>query len=298
MITAENVSVYFYKGFLKKKIVALDNFNLEIKKGDFVGLVGQNGAGKSTAMYCLLGLINPKSGKILIDGFPPVPGSGIYNNISYLPEEPHYHDFLTIGEALSFYNSLYNNPSPKKKLEKLLEDFGLKGFEDLVIKKCSKGMKQKLGIAQCLASEAGIYFLDEPTRGLDPIVTRFLKQKLVELSKKGCTIIMNSHVLSEVETLANRVAIIEKGKVILQDTVKNLTGAHTNKYYVELEKIPGLPSYFKRIDKNSSALCGEIPEKNLYQFMLFLKKKKSRLYVCSLNKATLEDSFYNIIKGA
>jgi ABC-type multidrug transport system ATPase subunit len=222
----------------------------------------------------------------------------MYNNIGYVPEEPHYHDFLTVDEALYFYSGLYNKTVTKKQRDEILGEMGLYDQRNVRIKKCSKGMKQKMGIAQALITEPDILFLDEPTRGLDPIISRYFKQRLVKMKEKGCTIIINSHVLSEVESLANRAVIIDKGRVIVQDELVNITNSGEGRYSVEYEADDVKPpAYLKDYKANGSLVSGNIPERELFNFTAFLEKNKLKMHKCLLNRMTLEDSFFKIIKG-
>ena len=195
MIVAENVHVRFRRGLRRRQIQALNGLNLEVREGDFFALVGQNGAGKSTAMYCFLGLMKPTSGKVQVMGKTPGLGSPLYEGVAYLPEEPHYHLYLTVEEATRYYASLYGKRIPDKTINEALERLGLAQFKSLRLAKCSKGMKQKVGIAQCLIHETRLLFLDEPTRGLDPLVIREFRESLLEIHQRGATIVMNSHVL-------------------------------------------------------------------------------------------------------
>jgi len=284
--------------FKSTRVKALEDVSLTINRGDCFAMIGQNGAGKSTAMYCLLGLIKPQKGTVTIDGKEFELGSSMYNNIGYLPEEPHYHDFLTIDEALYFYSGLYNKTITKQQRDEILGEMGLFDQRHTRIKKCSKGMKQKLGIAQAIITEPDILFLDEPTRGLDPIISRYFKQRLINMKQKGSTIIINSHVLSEVESLANRAVIIDKGRVVLQDELINITNSGEGRYQVEYEgKDVKRPAYLKNSRTTGALVTGSIPEDEFHEFMMFLNKNKLKLHKCLLNRMTLEDSFFNIIKG-
>jgi len=297
VIIAEDLAVKFGKGVFKRKIKALDGLNLEVKEGDFLALIGQNGAGKSTAMYCFLGLLRPSSGSVTIFGKPPELGTDIYERIAYLPEEPHYHTYLTVEEAVTFYSSLYRRPVSKKRIKDTLEMLGLAEFKDLRLDKCSKGMKQKVGIAQCLIQKPSLLFLDEPTRGLDPLIVKEFRDILVTMHKEGATIVMNSHVLSEIEMVANRVAIIDKGKLVVQDSISKLVGLDTDEYVVEFEPGESLPEYFNKTDKTDNGLRGTIPDGQLYDFMDYTKAAGLKVFLCAKRKNTLEDSYISILKG-
>jgi ABC-2 type transport system ATP-binding protein len=289
--------MHFRRGLLGPKIHALDGMSLEVREGDFFALVGQNGAGKSTAMYCFLGLLRPTSGKMEVMGRKPELGSPLYASVAYLPEEPQYHLYLTVEEAIRYYASLYGQRPGAKAIDDLLDRLGLGPFRKLRLAKCSKGMKQKVGIAQCLIRETRLLFLDEPTRGLDPIIVRDFREILRELHRRGATIVMNSHVLSEVEMLANRVAIIEKGKVIAQDDLQTLMTLNQEVYSVLVEAKGSLPAYLKVVDRQGDAVRGSIPAAQLFEFMDYVRQEGLRVLDCSLQRASLEDSFVRILKG-
>ncbi len=137
---------------------------------------------------------------------------------------------------------------------------GLAQFKTLPLAKCSKGMKQKVGIAQCLLHETRLLFLDEPTRGLDPLVVREFREALQEIHRRGATIVMNSHVLSEIEMLANRVAIIDGGKVVVQDELRNLLVPNQELYAVAFEANGSTPDYLTSIERLGNLVRGSIPK--------------------------------------
>ena len=297
MIVAENLHMHFRRGVLRKQVKALNGLSLDVREGDFFALVGQNGAGKSTAMYCLLGLLKPTSGKVTVMGQTPELGSPLYRSVAYLPEEPHYHLYLTVEEATRYYASLYGRRIPTKTISDTLEKLGLAEFKDLRLSKCSKGMKQKVGIAQCMLQEARLLFLDEPTRGLDPLVVREFREALREIHQRGATIVMNSHVLSEIEMLANRVAIMERGRVVVQDELHNLLTLDKELYTVTFEANGSMPDYVTSVERVGNFAKGTIPKERLYDFMEFSRNAGLQLQECSLKKISLEDSFFKIIKG-
>ncbi|MGC2424645.1 MAG: ABC transporter ATP-binding protein [Nitrospirota bacterium] len=298
MLTVENLSVHFTKGLFRKKIKALDGLNLEVKDGDFFALIGQNGAGKSTAMYCFLGLIHPTAGNVKVFGETPELGTGIYDEIAYLPEEPHYDLYLTVEEAVTYYSSLYRKRVSAKEVADVLDRLGLSEFKDLKLSKCSKGMKQKTGIAQCILNKPRLIFLDEPTRGLDPIAVMEVRDILVELNRAGATIIMNSHVLSEIETLANKVAIIEKGRLVVQSALTDLLKLDSEVYVVEAALDGGsLPEYLTGVAKTERGMTGMVPRERFYDFMDYTKAAGVKIYECRQKKMTLEESFLSVLKG-
>jgi ABC-type multidrug transport system ATPase subunit len=297
VIVAENVHMQFRSSLFGRQVYALNGLNLEVRDGDFFALVGQNGAGKSTAMYCFLGLLKPTSGKVEVMGASPELGSPLYGSVAYLPEEPHYHLYLTVEEATRYYASLYGKRVPDKTIHDTLERVGLAQFKRLPLAKCSKGMKQKVGIAQCLMHETRLLFLDEPTRGLDPLAVREFRETLREIHQRGATIVMNSHVLSEIEMLANRVAIIERGKVVVQDELRNLLTLDRELYNVTFEANGHVPDYLTSVEQVGTVVKGMIPKARLYDFMDLTRNAGVLVHECSLKKISLEDSFFKIVKG-
>jgi ABC-type multidrug transport system ATPase subunit len=299
VIFAEDVHVHFRTRFLRRKVRALNGLTLEVRDGDFFALVGQNGAGKSTAMYCFLGLLRPTSGKVEIMGQRPELGCGLYKDIAYLPEEPHYHLYLTVEEATRYYSSLSGKRVSDKAINESLERLGLAQFKTLPLAKCSKGMKQKVGIAQCLIHEPKVLFLDEPTRGLDPLIVREFRETLREIHQRGATIVMNSHVLSEIEMLANRVAIIDSGKVVVQDELQNLLTLNQELYRVIFDGNGNgaVPEYLTAVERTGHLVRAFLPKAKLSDFMEVVRTSGLLLHECSLKKTSLEESFFNIIKG-
>jgi len=297
VIVAEDVGVHFRTGLFGHRVRALDGLTLEVRDGDFFALVGQNGAGKSTAMYCFLGLLRPTSGKVQLMGQSPELGVRLYKNVAYLPEEPHYHLYLTVEEATRYYSSLYGKRVSDKAINDSLERLGLAQFKKLPLSKCSKGMKQKVGIAQCLIHEPQVLFLDEPTRGLDPLIVREFRETLREIHKRGATIVMNSHVLSEVEMLANRVAIIDRGKVVVQDELHNLLTLNQELYRIVFEENGVVPDYLTAVERSGHLVRALLPKARLCDFLEQVRTSGMSLHECSLKKTSLEESFFNLVKG-
>jgi len=299
VIFAQDVHVHFRTRFFRRKVRALNGLTLEVRDGDFFALVGQNGAGKSTAMYCFLGLLRPTSGKVEIMGQVPELGCRLYKDIAYLPEEPHYHLYLTVEEAIRYYSSLYGKRVSNKTINESLERLGLAQFKTLPLAKCSKGMKQKVGIAQCLIHEPKVLFLDEPTRGLDPLIVREFRETLREIHQRGATIVMNSHVLSEIEMLANRVAIIDRGKVVVQDELQNLLTLNQELYRVIFDGNGNgvVPEYLTAVERTGHLVRAFLPKSRLSDFMEAVRASGLLLHECSLKRTSLEESFFNIIKG-
>lgn len=213
MISIKNLS----KSYGKTKIV--DNLSLEIKSGSIFGFLGPNGAGKTTTIKMIVGLSIPKKGSIQISG---KNNSDVKESIGFMPEDPYFYEHLTATEFLNFMKNLF--PNAKEDPQSLLELVGLKDAAKQKVGYFSKGMKQRLGLAQAIVNDPDYLFLDEPLDGLDPIGRREFKQILLGLKKKGKTIFFNSHVLSDVEEICDQIGIIDKGKLVYSGNVKAFRG--------------------------------------------------------------------------
>lgn len=287
MVRADNLRVVFRTG-LRKTLNALEDFSLAVDEGDIFALLGPNGSGKSTSMYCFLGLVHPRSGSISIMGEPPVPGSSTFRRIAYLPEEPHYHGYLTVREAVEYYAKLYGEHVPAKMIDDVLDRVGLSEFRDLKLDKCSKGMKQKAGIAQCIVRRPDLLFLDEPTRGLDPVMARDFRKILLEMNREGTTVVINSHVLSEVEMICTHAAIINRGRVVRHGTLDELRGDGHDTYTVLFEPSGVPPSYVGHKQYIGSLMSGIIQAGFLGDFMRYIDISGCKLHECAITKQSLE----------
>jgi len=208
------LSKAFKTGFIPKRVVAVDGISLEVEQGEIFGLLGPNGAGKTTAIKCILSLIHPDSGTIELLGHP-IPSHRAKSKIGFLTENPYVYDFLSGREYLIFSAKLYGMQSgaAERKADQMLELFRMQEAADRQLKKYSKGMLQRIGLAQALINEPELLILDEPMSGLDPVGRKEVRDLLISLKKKGCTILFSSHILSDAEMVCDRVAILVNGKV-------------------------------------------------------------------------------------
>ena len=215
VVEIENLTKDFTVGFWKKRpIRALDNLNLQINQGEIFGFLGPNGAGKSTTIKLLMNLLYPTSGNARILGAP-VSSTEMRKNIGYLPENPYFYDYLTPVELLTYVGRLFGISAVdlKKRTRELIEDVGLGHAENRQLRKFSKGMVQRLGIAQALINEPKIVFFDEPMSGLDPLGRMDVRRIIHSLKDRGVTVFFSSHILPDVEAICDRVAILNRGKL-------------------------------------------------------------------------------------
>jgi ABC-2 type transport system ATP-binding protein len=207
----------------RQKKTALRALNIEIRKGEIFGLLGPNGSGKTTTIKLLLGLLFPTEGEAFLFG---KPAADVTKNerIGYLPEESYLYRFLNAEETLDFYGRLFDLPSYKRnsRAQELIERVGLKADRKRILKEYSKGMRQRIGLAQALINDPDLVILDEPTSGLDPLGARWMKNLIVELRNLGKTVIMCSHRLEDVQDVCDRIAILNEGELQAYGEVKTL----------------------------------------------------------------------------
>ncbi len=221
-------------------IKALDGLELSVKKGEIYGFLGPNGAGKTTAIKVMMGLLRPDEGVVTIKGIDvSKAGNHIRDHMGYLPERIAFYGDMSVSENLSFLCDLKG--CDKKVIPGLLREFKLSVPQETKVKTLSKGMVQRLGLAQALIGNPEVLVLDEPTSGLDPEIRRWIKDQIIRLKKKGKTILLSSHVLSEVQQICDRVGVISNGRMIAENSVKNLSN--------ELELEPKMILSVKQIDR-------------------------------------------------
>lgn len=223
VIEAENLSKIYQIPFSRYKIKALDNLNITVNKGEIFGFLGPNGSGKTTTMKIFLGLISPTNGDAWVLG-KKSNDVAIKDRIGFLPEESYLYRFLSAEETLDFYGRIFKIPlkERKKRISELIDLVGLNNAKKRSVKEYSKGMARRLGFAQALINDPEVIFLDEPTTGLDPIVSKNVKDIILDLKKQGKTIFMSSHLLADVENICDRIAILHLGKLQKVGLVKEL----------------------------------------------------------------------------
>ena len=216
VLEISNLTKDFEVGFWKKrKVRALDGLSLTVKGGQIFGFLGGNGAGKTTTIKILMTLLFPTSGTARILGSD-ISDVSMHKRIGYCPENPYFYDYLTASELMKYFGELLglNSAERTRRASELLTKVGLEEKDwNKQLRKYSKGMLQRVGLAQALINEPEIVFFDEPMSGLDPIGRREIRELIIELRQKGTTVFMSTHILSDVEALCDEVAILRRGKL-------------------------------------------------------------------------------------
>lgn len=227
-IRTEQLGKIYRIGFWRRPFVGLHALDLEVPQGTSFGFIGPNGAGKTTTIKTLMSLQAATSGRAWILG-EPVPSPASRRRLGFLPERPYFYEHLTAAEFLDFYGRLAEVPEPErsKRVARLLERVDLARFRDVPLGKFSKGMLQRAGLAQALMSDPKLLVLDEPMSGLDPLGRVLVRDIILEERRAGKTVFFSSHVLSDVEALCDRVAIVVLGKLRGEGTVAGLLGRTT-----------------------------------------------------------------------
>lgn len=310
MIEVKNVTKKYGKA------VAVDNISFTINEGEIVGLLGPNGAGKSTTMNMLTGFIEQTEGEIIIDGYNMLKKpKKAKKEIGYMPEGVPLYTDLTVKEFIMYMAEIknVNRKTRKEKVEKIIEQTGLKEVENKLTKNLSRGYKQRVSMAGALVGEPKILILDEPTVGLDPKQITEIRNLIKELGKTH-TVIISSHILSEISQICNKVIIINKGKIVAVDTPEKLEEkvAGKNCIYVTVEdpenKMNQIKKQIKEIKKleltkenedGTKQYVVESDEDIDLRKRLFTELAKEDITIFEMKKAdsTLEDAFMKLIEG-
>jgi len=299
---SELTKYYPGKTFSKDRILALDKVSFTVGEGEIFGLLGPNGAGKTTLVKILLGIVHPTTGTAGLLG-KNLSDVKVKSSVGYLPENHKYPQYLSAGQLLEFYGKLsgMNNTEVKKRSEELLKLVDMEKWKTTKIRKYSKGMMQRVGLAQALINNPKLIFLDEPTDGVDPIGRKHIRDVLIELRNQGKTIFLNSHMLSEIEMICDRVVILNKGSLIKEGNVKDIITT-SDLFIFNTSEISDttmnilLSKYKCMISDRKSFTCKTESLDELNMLIDYLRSEKILIENISKERNTLEKMFINLIE--
>ena len=291
---------------------ALDNVSFNVEKGWVYGYLGPNGAGKTTTIRTMLGLLKPDEGDVQIDGVNPTRNPvEAFQSLGYAPELPTLQTFFTAKQLLDFMGKMFGMAveARKQRIKQLLSVVGLENWGDKKIGKYSKGMVQRLSVALALINDPAVLVMDEPTIGMDPEATAHFRNLFAELSKKGKTIFVSSHLLDEVQRVCTHIGMINKGKMLFSGPIEEVLETFTQRWVVEAEVDNATTDVVSALKKlgfvedvtvEGNKLIVQLKEKKDFRGEISSEifKQKRTLLSLNLHKVTLEDAYLSAIRGA
>ncbi|HEX4074692.1 MAG TPA: ABC transporter ATP-binding protein [Candidatus Acidoferrales bacterium] len=286
-------------GFWRKRMRrSLDRLTLRVEEGEVFGFLGPNGAGKTTTLKLLIGLIFPTEGTARVRGRS-IDDVRMHRDIGYLPEQPYFYDYLTARELLDYYArfSNYSAAERRARVERFLEMVGLASAADVQLRKFSKGMLQRAGIAQAILHDPPVVFLDEPMSGLDPIGRREVRDIIHGLKQQGRTVFFSTHILSDAEMLCDRVAVLAGGKLQAVGAPNEIVSFEIAGMEILFEMGEGrvLPSALAHAVAIGPRYRIEVPEAELYGTLDELRGCEARILSITPVRPTLEDYFIQMV---
>jgi ABC-2 type transport system ATP-binding protein len=300
VVKIENLHKSFKLGFIPKKKKILKGISLSVEEGEIFGYLGPNGAGKTTTLKCILDLIHPDMGKIEIFGHSHHSPQA-RERIGFLPENPYFYDYLSASEFLHFYGQLsqMKKKEEKAQVQKLLQLVGLEQSANLQLRKFSRGMLQRIGLAQALLNDPSLVFLDEPLGGLDPLGRKEIRDIIVQLKNEGKTVFLSSHILQDIEMICDRVAILVNGQILNQGKLQDLISEKILFTEIVLSglKEKELESFGECVSVHSGRTLLKIfDEENIEKALEFVHSHKGRIHSLIPRTETLEDLFVGMVK--
>jgi ABC-2 type transport system ATP-binding protein len=281
--------------------VAVKGLTLQVEQGEVFGFLGPNGAGKTTFIKMMLGLVRPTSGKGQMLNAP-IGTADARAKAGFLPEHFRFHDWLTAEEFLTLHGQLYGLTAAdlKQRQAELLERVGLEPFRRQQLRTFSKGMLQRIGLAQALLNRPALVFLDEPTSGLDPVGRRLVRDVIRDLRAGGATVFLNSHLLSEVEITCDRVAFIKHGEVLRTSSLQSLVDGETSLSIrasgLNPTMLAGLERFGRGLHVDGERLTMTVAEDTvLPEIARYLITQGAELYALTPQRISLEDLFIQIV---
>lgn len=282
----------------RKKKRALDSLSFEVQDGEVFGFLGPNGAGKTTTIKLLMGLIFPSAGTARIRG-KSIEDVEMHREIGFLPEQPYFYDYLTAREMLDYSARFFGigRAERRERVAEYLERVGLTGAADVQLRKFSKGMLQRVGIAQAILHDPPVVFLDEPSSGLDPLGRREVRDIILDLKKRGRTVFFSTHILPDAEVLCDRVAVLAGGKLQGMGTPQEIMSIEVQGMEIDFEM--GAPGQgqgelIAGATRVGSAYRAVVTEAQVYEALEELKAAGARIVAVTQIKPSMEDYFFKL----
>ena len=305
-VRTEGLTKEYSIGFWRKRpYVALDHLTMEVEQGEVFGFLGPNGAGKTTTLKLLMQLIYPTSGGAWILG-KPTGDLGVKCRIGYLPEHPYFYDYLTAEELLAYFASLFGiqGGARRARVAAVLDEVGIGAERRMQLRQYSKGMVQRVGIAQAILNEPELVFFDEPMSGLDPLGRREMRHLMLRLRDRGCTVFFSSHILADAEALCSRVAILAGGKKVADGKLTDILAFELRGWELVVANVT--PAWLGRLKERATGVVELAPGR----FTLELPPVSPEPTIAALTEAgativslnpirdTLEDFFVRHVASA
>lgn len=297
VLEVQNLVKIFRSGFVRKKIKVINDVTFKVEAGEVFGIAGPNGAGKTTIFKCILGFIKLTSGSIRIFQ-KPSDHSELKKLLGYLPENPYFYEYLSGFELMKYMGKLHGIKGKllSKRIDDLLEKVNLTSASKVQLRKYSKGMLQRIGIAQALINDPELIILDEPMSGLDPLGRREVRDLILELKKSGKTVILSSHILSDLEALCDKVCFIFRGKVMKLGSIYDLYNEIDSEYEAVVQKSNADLSVLEKIDiikyvQREDHIVINFSEKNKSSVIEFIQRNKMNLVSMHPIRTSLENIY-------
>src|ERR1700720_3077441 len=302
-IEIENLSKDYPFGFLHlKKRTSLEGLTMSVENGELVGFLGPSGAGKSTAIKLLVSLIFPTAGTARVLG-KSISDISMHADIGYLPEQPYFYDYLTAAELLDYFARFHNLPAQvrRTRVDLMLKKVGLETARKIQLRKYSKGMLQRVGLAQAIVHDPKVVILDEPMSGLDPVGRREVRDIILELKQAGKTVLFSTHILSDAEMLCDRVGVIVGGKLRGGGAPDEIVGIKSQGMEILFEYAGDVAGAFAALvgkaTRTGNRYRLHVEEENLYPALEKLRDGGARILQVTQMKASLEEYFMHLIEA-
>jgi ABC-2 type transport system ATP-binding protein len=301
-IETENLTMDYPFGFLHlKKKTSLEGLTMNVEDGEVFGFLGPNGAGKSTTIKLLVGLIFPTAGTARILG-KPISDIEMHRDIGYLPEQPYFYDYLTAAELLDYFARVHDLAAAdrRERVERMLKKVGLETARKIQLRKYSKGMLQRVGLAQAILHDPRVVILDEPMSGLDPVGRREVRDIILELKRAGKTVLFSTHILSDAEMLCDRVGVIVGGKLRGVGAPDEIVGMKAHGMEILFEYSGGTSeagTLLSKATQTGNRYRMHVDEKELYATLDQLGRAGAKILLVSQVKASLEEYFMHLVEA-